>query len=163
MEPKQGWMSSSPTQRMPQDHEVSLLNTYPRYGASRKKTPEGQLIRQLKHLYKHKILHCHAIMVLMITCYDTNAYRIISSWIPSLLLRRVDDPLEGTHAANSLSQTKDSYTLSQCEGNWKSYKQSSSLPRKLGRPPRSLQICLVNKCPMTYENSAMTLEQPFGH
>ena len=26
MERKQGWMSTSPTQRMPQDHEVSLLN-----------------------------------------------------------------------------------------------------------------------------------------
>ena len=127
------------------------------------RTPEGRLIRQLKHLYKCKILHCHAIMALMIACYDTNAYRIIFSWTLSSLLRRVDDPLEGTHVANSLSWTKDSYTSSQCEGNRKSFKRSNSLPRKLGCPPQSLQICLVNKCHMTYENSATTLEQPFRH
>ena len=148
---KKGWMSSSPTRQVPQDHEVSLLNTSPRYGASCKKTPEGRLIQQLKHLYKGKILHCHSIMVLMIACYDTNTYRIISSWTPSSLLRRSDDPLEGTHVANSLSRIKDSYTSSQCEGNQKFFKQSNSSPRKLGRLPRSLQICLVNKCLMTSE------------
>ena len=45
-------------------------------------------------------------MVQMIACSVTNAYRIISSWTPSSLLRRADDPLEGTHVANSLSLTK---------------------------------------------------------
>ena len=54
MEIKQGWISSSPTQQMPQDHEVSLLNTYPRYGAYPKKMQKGLLIRPLKHLYEHK-------------------------------------------------------------------------------------------------------------
>ena len=159
---KQEWMSSSPTRRMPQDHKVSLLDTYPRYGASCKKTPEGRLIQQLKHLYECKILHCHAIMALMIACYDTNAYRIISSWTLSLLLRRVDNPLKGTHVANSLSRTKDSYTLSQCEGNRKSFKRSNSLPRKLGRPPHSLQICLVNKCLMMYKILQRHWNNPMG-
>ena len=42
-------------------------------------------------------------MVLMIAYYNTNAYRIISSWTPSSLLRRADAPLEGTHVANSLA------------------------------------------------------------
>ena len=46
----------------------------------------------------------------------------ISSWTHSLLLRKVDNPHEGTHAANSLSQTKDSYMSCPCEGNWKSFK-----------------------------------------
>ena len=148
---------------MPQDHKESPLNTYPRYGTSHKKTPEGLLLRQLKHLYEHKILHCHAIMALMIACYNTNVYRIISSWTHSLLLRKVDDCHEGTHAANSSSWTKDSYTSCQCEINWRSFKQSNSLPRKLGCPPQSLQICLVNNCLTTFENSATTLEQPYGH
>ena len=106
-----GWMNSFPTRQVPQDHEVLLLNIYPRYGAYRKKMPEGQSTPQLKHLYAHKIPHCHAIMALMTACYNTNAYRTISSWTPSLLPRRVEDPLMDTHAANSLSQTKASYTL----------------------------------------------------
>ena len=146
-----------------QDHMESLLNIYPRYGASRKKMPEELSILQLKHLYEHKILHCHTIMALMIVCYDTNVYRIISLWIHSLLLRKGDDLPVGTHVANSLSRTKDSYMSCQCEGNRKSFKRLSSLPRKLGHPPQSLQICPVNKCHMTFENSAMTLEQPYGH
>ena len=50
-------------------------------------------------------------MVLMIACCDTSAFRITSSWIPSSPLRRVGDPLVGIHAANSLSQTKDSYVV----------------------------------------------------
>ena len=117
---------------MCQDHVESLLNTYPRYGISHEEMPEELLILQLKHLYEHKILLCHAIMALMITCYDTNVYRIISLWIYSLLLRKGDDPPMGTHAANSLSQTKDSYMLCQCDGNQKSFKLLNSLPRKLG-------------------------------
>ena len=119
MELKQGWMSSSPTQQMPQDHEVSLLNTYPRYGAYLKKTPKGRLIQQLKHLYEHKTLRCRVIMVLMIACCATNAFRITSLWIPSSPLRRVGDPLVVIHAANSLSPTEDSYMWYQCEGNRK--------------------------------------------
>ena len=35
--------------------------------------------------------------------------------------------------------------------------------KEIGCLHRSLQICLVNKCPMTYGNSVMTLEQPSGH
>ena len=131
------WLSSSHIQLMPQDHMESLLNTYPRYGTSHKKMPEELLILQLKHLYEHKILLCHAIMALMITCYDTNIYRTISLWIHSLLLRKGDDPPVGTHVANSLSRTKDSYMLCQCDRNQKSFKLLNSLPRKLGCPPQS--------------------------
>ena len=134
----------------------SLLNTYPRYGASHKEMPEGQLILRLKHLFEHKILLCHAIMALMIACCDTNVYRITSSWTHSLLLRKVEDHPEGTHAANSLSRTKDSYMSCQCKRNRKSFKRSNSLPWKLGRPLQSLQICLVNKCPTAFANSVMT-------
>ena len=94
--------SSFLIQQMPQDHEVSLLNTYLRYGISPKKTPKGQLTRQLKRLYTHKILHCRAIMVQTTVCFVISASRIISSWTPSLLLRKVDDPLEVIHVANSL-------------------------------------------------------------
>ena len=131
---KKEWMSSSPTQQMPQDHEVSLLNTYPRYDTSCKKTPKGRSIRQLKHLYECKILCCRIIMVLMIACCNTNTYRITSSWTPSSPLRRVGDPHKGTNAANSLSQTKDSYTLYQCEGNRKSFKRSNSFAKEIGVP-----------------------------
>ena len=145
------------------NHMESLLNTYPRYGASHKKTPEELLILQLKHLYEHKILLCHAIMALMIACSDIDVYRITSSWIHSLPPRKGDIPPVGTHAANSSSQAKDSYMSCQGDGNWKSFKQSNSLPRKLGHPPQSLQICPVNKCHMTFENSVTTLEQPYGH
>ena len=152
-----------PTQLAPQDHKVLILNIYPRYGAYRKKMPEGRSTPRPKHLYARKIPHCHVIMARMTACYDTNAYRTISSWTPSLLPRRAEDPLKDTHAANSLSRTKASYTSSPCIGNRKSSKRSNSLPRKSGHVPRSLQTCLGSKCLMTFENSAMTLEQPFGH
>ena len=119
MEQMKGWMSSFLTQQMPHDHEVSLLNTYPRYGTYLTKMPNGLLIRQLKHLYEHKTLRCRKIMVLMTACFIISAFRITSSWIPSLLLRKVVIPLVVIHVANSLSLTKDSYKWYQCTGNLK--------------------------------------------
>ena len=89
--------------------------------------------------------------------------RTISLWIPSLLLRKVDDPLEVIHVANSLSLTRVSSMWYQCTGNRKSSKPSNGLPRRLVQLHQSLQICLANKCLTMYGNSATTLEQPFVH
>ena len=77
------WQSSSHMQLMHQDHVGLLPNTYPRYGASHKKMLEELLIPQLKHLFEHRILLCHATMALMITRSDINIYRTISIWIHS--------------------------------------------------------------------------------
>ena len=163
MEPMNGWMSSFLIQHTPQDHEVSLLSTYLRYGAYPTRTLKGRLTRQLKRLYAHKILRCHAIMVQMTVCFVTSASRTISLWIPSLLLRKVDAPLEVIHVANSLSLTRVSSMWYQCAGNQKFSKPSNSSPRRLVCLHQSLQICLANKCHTMCGNSAMTLEQPFAH
>ena len=64
------WQSSSHMRLMHQDHVELLLNTYPRYGTSHKKMLEELLIPQLKHLFEHRILLCHATMALMIACSD---------------------------------------------------------------------------------------------
>ena len=98
----EGWMSSFLIQQLSQDHKVSLLNTYLRYGAYPTKMLKGQLTRQLKRLYAHKTLRCHVIIVQMTVCCVIDASRIISLWIPSLPSRRVEDPLEVIHVANSL-------------------------------------------------------------
>ena len=119
MEPMNGWMSSFLIQHTPQDHEVSLLITYLRFGAYPTRTLKGRLRRQLKRLYAHKILRCRAIMVQMTVCFVTSASRTISLWIPSLLLRKVDTPLEVIHVANSLSLTRVSSMWYQCAGNQK--------------------------------------------
>ena len=53
-----------------------------------------------------------------------------------------------------------------CHANAKEIRSPSSdqtFAKEIGAPPQSLQICLVNKCLMTFENSVMTLEQPYGH
>ena len=55
---------------------------------SHRKMLEELLIPQLKHLFEHRILLCHATMALMIACSDTNIYRTISLWIHSLPLRK---------------------------------------------------------------------------
>ena len=89
-------------QHTPQDHEVSLLNTYLRSGIYPKKTLKGRLTRQLKRLYAHKTLRCRAIMVQMIVCFAISVSGIISSWTPSLLPRKVVTPLEVINVANSL-------------------------------------------------------------
>ena len=163
MERMKGWMSSFLIQHMPPDHEVSLLSTYLRYGVYPPRMLNGRLTRQLKRLYTHKILHCRAIMVQMTICFVISASRTISLWIPSLLLRKVDDLIEVIHVANSLSLTRVSSMWYQCAGNRKSSKPSNSSPRRLVRLHQSLQICLANKCLAMYGNSATTLEQPFTH
>ena len=131
-EPMKRWQSSSHVRLMHQDHVELLPNTYPRYGASHKKMPEELLIPQLKHLFKHRILLCHATMVLMITCSDTDVSRTISLWIHSLPPRKGDNQPMGTRVANSLLRTKDSNMSCQCEGNQKSYKRLNSLQRNWG-------------------------------
>ena len=130
------WQSSSHMRLMHQDHEELLPNTYPRYGASHKKMPEELLIPQLKHLFEHRILLCHATMALMIACSDTDVFRTISLWIHSLPQRKGDDQPAATHVANSLLQKMDSYTPCQCKGNQRSFKRLNSLQRRLGRPPQ---------------------------
>ena len=42
-----------------------LLSTYLRYGVYPTRTLKGRLTRQVKRLYAHKILRCHATMVQM--------------------------------------------------------------------------------------------------
>ena len=163
MEPVNGWMSSFLIQHTPQDHEVSLLSTYLRYGTYPTRTLKERLRPQCKPLYTHKILRCRAIMAQMTICFVTSTSRTISLWIPSLLLRKVDAPLEVIHVANSLSLTRVSFMWYQCAGNRKSSKPSNSSPRRLVRLHQSLWICLVNKCHTMCVNSATTLEQPFVH
>ena len=107
------WKSSSHMRLLHQDHVELLSNTYPRYRASHRKMLEGLLIPQLKHLFEHRILLCHATMALMIACSDTEIYKIISLWIHSLPPRKEGSLPMGTLVANSSLRTKDSYTSCQ--------------------------------------------------
>ena len=77
------------------------------------KMPKGPLMSLPKHPCEQMILPYPGTTQPMIECSGTKGSRTISSWIPSLLPRKVANHLEVTPVVNFLSLIKDSFMLFQ--------------------------------------------------
>ena len=86
---------------------------HPRFGESVMKMPKGPLMSLPKHPLEQMIQLYQGTTQPMIGCSGTKGSRNISSWIPSLLPRKVANHLEVILVANFLSLIKDSFMLFQ--------------------------------------------------
>ena len=121
---------------------------------------EELLIPQLKHLFEHRILLCHATIALMIACSDTDIYRTISLWIHSLPQRKGGNQPTGTSVAKLFVTHKGFLYVVPMRRKSKVLQAIKQFAKETG-VPTSIIVDMAGE--KMSQEAVMTLEQPYGH